>query len=253
MKQVFLTLIAATICIAATTTSAQADVLTFTFDPNDLIDQYEPGVPTSSSNPRSVRLGGYDAYTGVANWSGSVDEIEEDYLAWRDDNGGYIRCFNTWLADGGAAKQWGENVVIPPGSMITATAAEGWTVEIIENPWRDGMLMAQWSTDDPAYYLKVGGADIGEFSFTADVYLDGGDGGYDEGDTPAPVGEYTIWLGGENGDSAHPHDPVNETYPNGVVYYQATMKISGTPEPASFAIWGLLAVIGMAVTGRRRR
>jgi len=44
-------------------------------------------------------------------------------------------------------------------------------VEVIPNPLGVGYLVQCWATDS-SKYLRPGGADIGDFGFTADVYVD---------------------------------------------------------------------------------
>ena len=99
----------------------------FIFDPNDLVDLYDQGPPLGTpdpANPRSIYTGGegttYPEYQGISAWNSAgynstMDiAIRDDYLQWRDTDGGYITAFNIWLADNPRARGWGEKLVIEP-------------------------------------------------------------------------------------------------------------------------------------------
>ncbi len=247
--------------LLAGTSMAQAS-LTYVFDPNDLIDLHDQGPPLGTpdpANPRSVYPGGgdtlYPGYQGINAWNaagyGSTMDlaIKADYLQWRDTDGGYITAFNIWLADNPRARGWGERLVIEPNTSLTATTAAGWSVEVSTNEWHSDLYYAEWTADNVADALKIGGSDIGDFSFSATLYVDENENGWDASDPLAVLGEdYTIWFGGYAGNDGIV--PGDET-----ILFQGTLDIAPIPEPASVLVWCLLGAgswLGMRVWRRRR-
>jgi hypothetical protein len=235
--------------------------LTYTFNPNDLIDQYDKGPPQGTpdpANPRAIWTGGagttYPGYIGIGDWNsagyGSAmdNAIETDYLKWRDDDGGYMVYFNIWLADNPRARGWGETLVIKPNTGLTATAADGWSVEVSTNEWHDDLYYAIWEADSLDYALKVGGPDIGDFSFTANLYVDEDENGWDEDDPLAVAGtHYTIWFGGYGvGTDTFSYDD-EDINP----LFQGTLDIAPVPAPGAILLGGLGA--GLVGWLRRRR
>jgi hypothetical protein len=213
-------------------TSAMAGMATFTFDPDDLIQLYPSAAgdedvtgenKATQVNARRThqpwKTTWYETFYNPGNetWNTGGPKAQPDsyntYMNWRDGLGTNegISKFNTWLLDNPNARSWGETIVArtdaPPGA---ATAAEGWTAEIIANPWGAGYLI-QWYTDNPAYYINTT-SNIGQFSFTVDVYDDVDDDGWDEDDPDITLYEsYRIWFGAGNwteadGDGGWTHD-----------------------------------------------
>jgi hypothetical protein len=241
-----------TICAVATMIFAISGItqaeLTYRFNPNDLIDLYDQGPPLGTpdpTNPRSVYTGGegtlYPGYQGIGNWNtqgyGSARDlaIKSDYLKWRDADGGYITQFNIWLADNPKARGWGEQLVLKPyETPVSGTASAGWSVEVIGNPWHDEYLMVQWTADDVSKALKIGGPDICHFSFTATLYVDENENGWDEDDPLATLGEdYTVWFGGYGvGTDTISHE-------SGDILFQGTLDITTIPEPTTICLLGL--------------
>jgi hypothetical protein len=235
--------------------------LTYKFNPNDLIDLYDKGPPLGTpdpANPRSIWAGGedpYPAYTSITAWNtagyGSAmdNAIEADYLKWRDDDGGYIVYFNIWLADNPRARGWGETLVIKPNTGLTATAADGWSVEVSTNEWHTDLYYAIWQADSLDNALRIGGPDIGGFSFTANLYVDENENGWDPSDPLAVAGtDYTIWFGAYGaGTDTIPYDDENIN-----LLFQGTLDIAPViPVPGAI----LLGSIGVGIVGwlKRRR
>ncbi len=272
MKKLVIILTVAAIGVLVAAASVQAAV-TFKFDPNDLIELWEGGAPNPdlgvdpSDYPRSIYdpgvSQGYTAYTGIGSWNTAGTEstldknIGIDFNAWRNDNGGFITSFNIWLADNPRARGWGETLVIKPNTGLSATADAGglWQVEVSTNEWHSDLYYAQWWTEGPANAIKIGGTDIGEFSFSATLYVDANENGWDETDPLAEIGEdYTIWFGGYgvgDDDFGYEHEYYG-TSANGLMY-QGTLDITAIPEPGTMIVWGLLAAAGWLGMGVWRR
>lgn len=243
-------LICAVVIMMLVPSSVTQAGLTYVFNPNNLIDLYDQGPPLGTSdpaNPRSVYTGGagtlYPGYQGIGNWNtagyGSAMDlaIKADYFKWRDTDGGYITAFNIWLADNPRARGWGETLVIKPNTSLTATTAAGWSVEVSPNQWHSDLYYAEWTADDVANALKIGGSDIGDFSFSATLYVDENENGWDASDPLAVLGQdYTIWFGGYGGNK--------DIAPGGGtdILFQGTLDITTIPEPATICLLSLGAL-----------
>ena len=238
-----------------TTLTGMASAATYIFDPNDLINLYDQGNPLGTpdpANPRSIKGGDYTGYTTIGDWNtagygSTLDEaIKNDYLNWRDQDGGYITGFNIWLADNPRARGWGEQLVIEPNTGLSATAASGWQVEVSTNQWYPDLFYASWWTDDINNALKIGGNDLDNFSFSANLYVDVNQNGWDPTDPLAVLGvDYTIWFGGYVGNaSISPDDEV--------LLFQGTLDIAPVPEPATLALFGF-GLLGIASISRKKR
>lgn len=233
--------------------------LSYIFDPNDLVDLYDQGPPLGTpdpANPRSVYTGGtgtlYPGYQGIGAWNtagyGSTmdNAIKTDYLLWRDTDGGYITQFNIWLADNPRARGWGETLVIKPNTSLTATSAPGWSVEVSPNQWHSDLYYAEWTADEVNNALEIGGPDIGDFSFTATLYVDENENGWDVSDPLAVLGEdYSIWFGGYGVGT----DTISHT--SGDILFQGTLDIQPVPEPATMLLLGS-GLVGLAGLGRKK-
>lgn len=193
---------------------ARADTV-FRFDPNDLVDLYPATAGTSDTagenkatqenarrlhetwasswyetfyNPASPQPQS-ESYNTYVNWLGSLGSGEG------------ISGFNIWLLDNPNAQSWGESTVWDPSGPAptgSADAAGKWNVSTIANPWGPGWLV-EWWTDDPTYYLRPGGADIGDFSFRGTAYHDTNSNGFDALDPVVVDGDSVrIWFGAAN-------------------------------------------------------
>lgn len=197
------------------TFNANAFAVTFLFDPNDLLDLYPSSAGTSDTNGQN-KATQIDARRLHRQWATTWYETfynppapqlqphsYNNYMNWLDGLGAGegISGFNIWMLDNPAARSWGENVVWNPSGAApqsTADAAGFWNTSIIANPWGPGWL-AQWWTDNPLYYLRPGGQNIGNFSFSGSAYWDNNQNGYDITDPLVQIGESArIWFGALN-------------------------------------------------------
>ncbi len=199
--------------------TAEAAVVTFEFDPNDLIDLY-PADSTQGKavqpNPRRVHQTYKGTYYSTFNdhlndytQTGHTQPTDYNtYMNWRDgltgENEG-IAMFNNWFHGYTGAPTWGETWVVKPGAAASGTAASGWNWRVITNPYSstDGSAI-QWWTTDPTKYIRNGGADLGTFSVTVDLYEDtNSDNHWDAGDADVSINDtIRMWLGNLNGDDA---------------------------------------------------
>jgi len=209
-----------TICAAALVLAlaagAQADLVTIQFDPDDLIQAY----PTTAGAdvPGGRKIDQVDARRLHQPWATTPlhetfynpaapqlqPEAYNTYMNWRDSLGAGegIATFNSWFLDNGAAQSWGETVVVKPGTTVTGTAADGWNLRIIEDPYGLGGACVQWWTLDSTKYINTI-SNIGEFSITADLYWDTNANGWDATDPSVAVGDAVrFWAGCLNGDDA---------------------------------------------------
>jgi hypothetical protein len=199
---------------ASIAVTSQAEIVTFRFDPDDLI-QSAPGSAGTSDTAGENKATQADARRTHETWAGTwyetfynpaspkpQPESYNTYMNWRDGLGANegISGFNIWLQDNPRARSWGETTVWDPSGLIptgTADAAGKWDVEVIGNPWGTGWLV-QWSTDDPANSIHSL-SDIGEFSFSGVLYHDLNANGYDTADTEVRMGdEVRFWFGAVN-------------------------------------------------------
>ncbi|GEM_PF-1549084 len=204
--------------IASTLWASEA---TFRFDPNDLIGLYTTGDPTAyrpgQTNPRFLNRDGYSVGTGVAatytdhpsrgsRWTGD-DDYYADWLAGLGAGEG-IYQFNMWVTttnypySGYLREDSGEQLARNgmynnDATGLTGTAADGWTaeVDVIYSNTTGGVTYGIiWKTTDSAAYLRPGGADIGEFSFsmTDVIGIREVAGDIVDGD------EYRVWFGSDS-------------------------------------------------------
>jgi hypothetical protein len=258
--------------------NVQASVVTLSFDPNALIDLY----PTDSSQNKAVQpdarrihmdwgtdyYGTFNDYLEVGH---SQPTDYNTYVNWRNSlvgpNDG-IAVFNSWLIDGGNAQSWGEKHLVKPDTTVSATSVDGWSYRIIHNPYGPSLPgdVVQWYTLDPTKRLRPGGADIGNFTMTADLFLDNNTNGVlDAGDTEVNGGDtLRMWFGNLNGDDAPFYrSDTQALYFNGAIYsnsagnagsgFEAVLEVGAIPEPTAIIIWALFGALGLAVGYWRRK
>jgi hypothetical protein len=254
---------------------SQAEVFTFSFDPNDLVDQLPSSVAagTNKNGPDSrVILGttgnistlattytnptGFgsastqpDGYNGYSNWVSSLGANE-----------GLIG-FNILLrGDLANVAAWGQQLKMAGdpvnNSAISGTAAGGWQVAVAQV----GSLgyLVQWSTSDLSLALRPGGVDLPEFSFTADVVLDPDIAGSGL-DNPVVINNtYDVWFGATNGPGNYAlvydalgwgslPSSVNPFAAGDSTQWNGKLALVAVPEPSSLflGITGLLILAGI--------
>lgn len=251
--------------LAGLVSQAGATTITYQFDPNDWVNLFSTDTDLTrlqQDNPRLLIDGvttptdaaGYPGYhttydgatyssSGIQGFADQVQSVE-------------IHDFNMWLADGINAPNWGEVLTQVQGSMPSGTAANGWAVDIIANPWPQagyGSFLVQWYDvgywdDDPntsANPLLFGGPDFDLFTMTVDINAT------DVYGNPVDFSEsQRVWLGTML--------PVSWTAdPSDVVYsgnrrFEGVMLMKPVPEPATMTLLGI-GLAGMAATQWRRR
>jgi hypothetical protein len=273
-----------------------ATEVTLTFDPNDLIDLYPASAgdedvvgenKATQVNARRVHevFGStyYETFYEPANPHTQPNDYNT-YMNWRDgltgDTEG-IAMFNNWFLGWSGAATWGETWVVKTDAPVSATAANGWQWREVREPYRveEGACIQFWTTD-PDNYIRNGGADLGEFSITVDLYEDtNANGMWDVDDVGVSVGdEIRMWFGNLNGDdapfyrddtqavyfddqgwgsrtpAASPFDAVYASGANNPVGsgFEAMLNVTAVPEPgtAALLIFGLAA---LCFGGVRRR
>jgi hypothetical protein len=278
---------AITVAVVLACGVAQAD-LTLTFDPDVLI-QSSPASAGASDVAGQNKATQLDArrlhqpwetvYETFYNPAGPKPQPNSynTYMNWRDSLGAGegIAMFNSWFLDQSNVRTWGETVVIKPGTVVTGTAADGWNVRVIDQPYGLGGASVQWWTTDPTKYINTL-SNIGEFSITADLYWDVDGDGYDEHDTPVAVGDSVrFWAGNLNGDdpefyrsdtqalyfddlgwgtrldAADPFSSIAATAANTPLGsgFEAALTVTVVPVPGAV----LLGVLGLGYAGKRLR
>ena len=280
----------AMVTLLAVSGVAQADVFTLTFDPDVLIQSY-PGSAGASDVAGQNKLTQLDARRLHQPW-GTVYETfynpanpqvqpnsYNTYMNWRDslDAGEGIAMFNSWFLDQSNVRSWGETVVIKPGTTVTGTAADGWNVRVIDQPYGLGGASVQWWTTDSSKYINTI-SNIGEFSITADLYWDNDADGWDASDPSVAVGDsIRFWAGNLNGDDPEFYrsdtqalyfddegwgnrSPASSSSPFSAIYatgsntplgsgFEAVLTTTVVPLPAAV----LLGMLGLSAAGLRLR
>jgi len=241
----------------------RADVVTFKFDPDDLIGLYSTtplpvSNPTGTShlkyeqdNPRRVHetWGGTMYNTFGSTTGGETDQQSQDaYIAWRNsldtpDEG--VAWFNIWLRDNANAWNWGERLVSNPDVKPTATAASGWEVSVDPNPWGSGWLAEWWTNDADQRINLVNNLD--EFSFTVDVReISAAGQTYADGTDIALGTQWDIWFGSYTG-IYNDDSPYADWQSTGG--YEGTLELQAVPVPGAV----LLGILGLGAVGVKLR
>ena len=203
------------VLVAVLNTTVQAELVTIRFDPDDLIQAYpstygeneEGGLKVDQLDARRIHQSWattyYETFYNPADPHPQPANYNT-YMNWRDSlgEGEGIAMFNSWFLNNGASQTWGETVVVKSATTVTGTAADGWNVRIIEDPYGLGGASVQWWTTDSSKYINSI-SDIGEFSISAELYWDLNANGWDESDTPVVVGDSVrFWVGNLNDDDS---------------------------------------------------
>jgi hypothetical protein len=260
--------------------NARASVVTLSFDPNDLIDRYPANYNDSKTTQEDARR---VHYTWGTNYYGTFNDYLQTghsqpsdyntYVAWRNSLTGPtdgIAVFNTWFIDGYNATTWGEKYLIKPGTTVTATTptGSGWNINYVMDPYvgYNGTCV-QFYTLESALRLRLNGADIGNFTVTADLFIDNnGNRIFDAGDEEAKAGDHIrMWAGNLNGDDAPFYrNDTQAIFFSGASYctgagqggsgFEAALDMTAIPEPATILVWSLLgtAAAGFGMWRRRR-
>lgn len=245
---------------------AEARLLTFQFDPDDLVRNYSTSpLPVSEAggvlqkfeqaDPRRV----HETFGSVMyNTFGSTNLFPEtdagsqgQYLAWRnslDQAHEGIASFNIWLAGdalGFDPWSWGERLVSNPDAVPTATAASGWNVEVLELVPGSGLgwIVLWWTELDDNRINLVN--DLDPFSFTIDVReISNASDPYAAGTNPSD-GTHRIWFGSSD---IWNDDPLYENWQG----FEASMNVTGIPTPPALALMAA-GLLGLCTVVRRRR
>lgn len=293
-----ITICAVAAIVLSVSSMVQAKVVTIEFRPNDLIDLYPTvvGDEDVTGENKSTQLNArrldqdwrnvaYETYYNPAAPS-PQPEGYNTYMNWQDgltgDNEG-IAMFNNWFLGWDSVQTWGETWVAKTDATISATSSNGWQWREISEPYREeeGSCIQFWTTD-PAKYIRNGGADLGIFSITVDLYEDtNGNGMWDAGDADVDLGdEIRMWFGNVNGDdSPYYRDDTQAIYFDdqgwgtrtstvspfssvdaagadaATTGFQAMMNVTAAtavPEPTTLTLL-VLGGLGVLVMARRRR
>lgn len=251
--------------------SANATLVVFEFDPDDLIGLYSTTpLPVSTvgsgssqshlkyeqTSPRRVHetwAGTMYNTFGTTDFGGTETDLQSQnaYIAWRnslDQSNEGIFSFNIWLRDNTNAWNWGERLVSNPNYLPTATAASGWTVSVIANPWGSGWLV-QWETTQSDNLINLAN-DLDTFSFTVDVREISASGQtFDSGGVDIALGtDWDIWFGSYLGICN------NDSFYADWEGYEGSLELTATPVPipSAFLLFAS-GILGVHLLRKRRK
>lgn len=259
--------------------AGQAAPITFTFDPNDLIDVFPSsvaaGVNKNGPNSRGLLGTGGDLSTLATTYTnpsgfGAASSQPDGYNAYRNwldslgTNEG-ITTFNIFMrGDFANVAAWGQTLKMAgdpvTNNNLSGTAGGGWTVTTGQFSTPEWGYFVQWSAPDLASALRPGGMDLPTFSFTADIVVDP-DGAGGAADVEAILGDtYTVWFGAGNNPGSHAVEfdgngwgslpsSIGPLAAGDSTQWNGTLQMTAVPEPSTMA----LAAAGLAVVGLVRK
>jgi len=147
MKRLMVASLVAGVIVAATGI-VRADVVTFNFDPDDLIQLYPASTGGADNKATQVNARRthqpwgtvYETFNNVSPYNQPQPESYNTYMNWRDGlgQGEGISAFNIWLQDNPRARSWGESIVWNPLDPVSPTGTADkdgkWDVEVNPNP-----------------------------------------------------------------------------------------------------------------------
>ncbi|MFA5252558.1 MAG: PEP-CTERM sorting domain-containing protein [Phycisphaerae bacterium] len=235
---------------------AQAQVTTFTFNPNEWLNSYSTDITKTRIQQDGPRIlidgvsqstdavaGTHTTYAGASYSSTGISGFENRVPSVE------IHELNMWLADGINAPNWGETMTQVLGGVLpSGTASNGWAAYTFDNPWPQagvGTKLVGWYDvgywdGDPltdAHPLLFGNSDFDDFTLTVDLNLTDVYGNQVDLSVGA---SQRVWLGTML--------PVEWTSsPDDLEYsgnrrYEGTMQMTIVPEPATICLLGLGAL-----------
>ena len=271
-----------TICMIAAVlafgTAAQANVLTLTFDPNDIFNYAtdddtrlnQQGTARYVGGPRTdyhdIPTGRYyttysdaEGYGGRDTGATAAQDLTSvaNILSFGGDAGYQgVNWFQLYL-QAGSGSTWGEKVVwTGSGSMTPSVHGEfGWKIPTGygNTPVYDTILGGDPNVDQNAFSPTFNPADH-LFSVTGDFFVDeNGNGVNDTGDTDLVVGQdYTIWFYARLQNWHYVDDYGNDAWGN-PGYIEGTLTATATPEPATIIMILGGGIAGLAGIVRRKK
>ena len=235
---------------------AQADQVTFDFNPVDFFDfrHHTEGISTQGGMFRLHETGGFEGSPIYDSWDdggwATLDALRNSLDdAFEDEGIGYIQIYLPKAPEpGGNVAVWGQTLTADPLVAPSGTAPAGW--QPLGSTDTAEAWIYQWQSDSSDYYVRPG-EDFGSFglTFTANETV--------------TVGEpYTIWFGGDNYPGFVPAISF-DTFPGGFpsimptvgvgTTYESTLSLTAIPEPAMVAQLLGLGLIAAGVVWRRWR
>ncbi len=253
---------------------APADSL-FIFDPNDLINLYTTGDSASyrpaQENPRLIYQRSPLDFSKMAatftdsryapaapRWNGNASYYA-DWIAGLGAGEG-IKAFNIVVTTAGYLSYNPYSRTDTLQQMYSrSNNITGWSgaasgdwqarVVVVESNVYGVSYGIQWSTTNSAAYLRPGGMDIGQFSFTlSDVAVNS------NGDTPVDGQNYNFWFGSydavfdESGWGTNSSGAVfSSTAENDAAGWEGSMVLTAQaiPEPATALLLGIGGIVGL--------